>query len=318
MGINMGILGLGYWGSKVIKEYLELANEGQIESVSICDIQKDKLEIFSKDLPNIPTYIDIETLLRNVDAIHVCTNNQYHYEICLKAIESDKHVLVEKPMTLDHNQAYELIEKSNEHGVILQVGHIFRFSNAVKKIKELIEKGYFGTVYYYKLKWTSWMDSPHNVDIIWDLLPHPLDILNFITKKWPLEYYGISRPFRREKQSEVAFIIADYGNFFSSIEMSWLQITKMRTLEIVGSDKSAIVNCVSQQIDIFENSKEKEKEKEKITIDINNTIRDEILNFRDAINNGKNRFNSSIIGAKTVEHIERVMRMSNTGVSFTG
>ena len=298
--MKVGVIGIGRWGTKVAREYITLMNEGIIDSVILCDSDSSRLKPF---FGVVATCNQLDEVFRKVDAVHICTPNFTHYEVATKALNSEIHVLVEKPMTTNHNQAYELVEIATAENLILQVGHIYRFANAIRKIKELYEDNYFGDVYYFNLTWTHLMPYMEGVDILWDLLPHPLDILNFITKKWPAEFIGIGRAFRRSKLNEVATLEAAYENgIFANIHLSWLSPVRRRILEIIGSKRTALVDCVKQEIKIFEEDKEKTLE-----VEVNNTIRDEALNFIRAMKTGKNNFNSSIVGARAVEIIERAI-----------
>jgi len=302
MGMRVGVIGIGYWGGKVSKEYIDLYKEGFIDSIALCDIDESKLEPFKEQ---IKTYTDIGEFIKDVDAVHICTNNQTHYEIAKVALEEDVNVLVEKPMTINHEQAYDLVEIASEHGLVLQVGHIFRFANVIRKVKELHQKGVFGDIYYFKLKWTNLTPPMSETDIIWDLLPHPLDIINFVTGRWPSKFNVTAKAYRREALNEVAFIQADFNKkFFVNVEVSWLQPIKRRILEVVGSKSSAVVDCVGQKIEIYETNKNKYS----IDVHPNNTIRDEILNFIDSIKTGKSQFNPAIVGARAVEMIERAVK----------
>jgi len=298
--MKIGVIGIGSWGTRVAREYVALMNEGIIDSVILCDTDNSRLRPFA-DVAVTSNKLD--EVIRRADGVHICTPNSTHYEIAKKVVESGIHVLVEKPMTTDHNQAYELVEIATAENLILQVGHIYRFANAIRKTKELYEKSYFGDVYYFNLTWTHLMPYMENVDILWDLLPHPLDILNFITKKWPVEFVGVGRAFRRSKLNEVSSLQAIFDNgIFANIHLSWLSPIRRRILEIVGSKRTALVECVKQEIRIFEGNEEKFLE-----IEVNNTIRDEALNFIRAIETGKNNFNSSIVGARNVEMTEKAI-----------
>lgn len=298
--MKIGVIGIGRWGTKVAKEYIVLMNEGIIDSVILCDADSSRLKPFA-DVAI--TCNQLDDVILKVDGIHICTPNSTHYEIAKKALESGVHVLVEKPMTTDHNQAYELVELATAENLILQVGHIYRFANAIRKIKELYENDYFGDVYYFNLTWTHIMLYMEGVDILWDLLPHPLDILNFITRKWPVVFVGVGRAFRRSALNEVVSLQAIFDDgIFANIHLSWLSPIRRRILEIVGSKRTALVECVKQEIKIFEENEEKLLE-----VEVNNTIKDEALNFIRAIETGKNNFNSSIVGARNVEMIERAI-----------
>jgi len=299
--MRVGVIGIGYWGKKVAREYIDLYEEGFIDSIALCDIDESKLEPFKEQ---VKTYSKIDEFIRAIDAVHICTNNQTHYDIAKAALMNETNVLVEKPMTMNHDQAYSLVEIASEHGLVLQVGHIFRFANVIRKVKELYKEGFFGDIRYVKLEWTSLMPPIKDLDIIWDLLPHPLDIINFVTGEWPTEFRVTGRAYRREKLSEVAFIQADYNNdFFANIAISWLQPIRRRTMEIVGSRRSAIVDCVGQELEVYEEGGSKNR----IEVVPNNTIRDEAFNFLNAIKTGKNTFNSAIVGARCVEMIERAI-----------
>jgi len=298
--MKVGVIGIGRWGTKIAKEYVALMNEGVVDSVILCDTNSSMLKQFA-DVAITSNRID--DAIRKADGIHICAPNFTHYEIAKRALEKGVHVLVEKPMTTNHNQAYELVEIATAENLILQVGHIYRFANAIRKIRELYESNYFGDVYYFNLTWTHLMPYMEGVDILWDLLPHPLDILNFITRKWPIEFVGVGRAFRRNELNEVASLqtIVDDGTF-ANIHLSWLTPIRRRILEIVGSRRTASVECVKQEIKIFEGDEEK-----LLKIEANNTIRDEALNFIKAIETGKNNFNSSIVGVRNVEMIERAI-----------
>ena len=298
--MKIGVIGVGRWGSKVVREYLALQSEGIIDQLVLYDLDREKVKPFEH-------YAKIEhslgSMLRSVDGVHICTPNYTHYDIAKKALESDVNVLVEKPMTTNTDQAYELVELSISKGLVLQVGHIYRFANVIRKVKELYENGYFGDVYYFVLTWTHSMQPIERVDVLWDLLPHPIDILHFVTNEYPEFFVGIGRAFRRYEPNEVASLQALYrGGVFASIHLSWLNPIRRRTLEIVGSKRSAIVECVEQKITIFDNT-----DSWKIDVKANNTIRDEALNFIRAIETGDCDPNSSIVGAKVVEAVEHAI-----------
>jgi predicted dehydrogenase len=298
--LRAGIIGAGYWGSKVAREYIALMKEKMLESVYICDVDNQRLKPF---VDECKTVNDINKVLKEVDMIHVCTPNSTHYEITRKALERHINVLVEKPMAADVNQAFDLVELSMKKGAILQVGHIFRFANIVRKVKQFFELGDFGKHYYFNLEWTHLIPPIENVDVTYDLLPHPLDIINFITGKWPLSFNGIGKTFRRPKLAEAAFIEAIYDEFFANIHLSWLCPVRTRKLEIIGSKKSINADCVKQTAIIYEGCSSRD-----LIVDQNNTIRDEISNFLGSIKTGKSDFNSSIVGARTIEMICEAMK----------
>lgn len=302
--MNVGVIGVGYWGSKVVREYIDLVKEKKIDGVGVCDMREEVLNNFRNIDIVVKVSKDYKEFLKdeNIEAVHICTNNATHYEVAKYALENGKHVLLEKPMTTDASKAYELVELSAHNGLILQVGHIFRFANVIRKAKELVDKKFFGKIYYFTLKWTTFMPSIQGVDIIWDLLPHPLDIIHFLTGKWPSNWQVMAKFYRREKLNEMTFINLDYKDFVANVELSWITKERKRLMEIVGEERMAKVECVKQKMHIFEDGKEYDME-----IEANNTIKEEAINFIESIKNRKMPFNSHIIGAKNVDIIEKIM-----------
>ena len=202
--MNIGVVGLGSWGSNVYREYKKLADEGVIANVFSCDNTKPA------DFKNY------QDMLKEVDGVHLCLPNKVHYPIAKDILLSGKHVLVEKPMTLCKKEAHHLIEIASEQGLILQVGYILRFANVVRKAKEIYDNDTLGKIYYATIRWTASVPSMQESDIIWDFLPHPLDTIHFITGRFPNENTQLMiRSFKRF--GEVAFLNLDYDAFFANI-----------------------------------------------------------------------------------------------------
>jgi predicted dehydrogenase len=301
--MNVGVIGIGYWGKKVVGEYIDLAREGVIDGVGICDVRAEVLDGYRENI--VAKETDVNAFLENetIDAVHICVNNKEHYPVAKKALTEGTHVLIEKPMTVDARTAYDLVELSAQTGLILQVGHIFRFANVIRKAKELASSGYFGEIRYLTLKWTTLMPSPPGVDIIWDLLPHPLDMLHFLTGAWPTSWQTMVRAYTRDRPSEATFINLAYDDFMANIELSWVTPERKRLLGIIGSERSAKIECVRQMMHVFEGNTNQLD----LPVEGNNTIREEAVNFIDSVKTGKMMFNSHIIGAKNVDIIEKVM-----------
>jgi UDP-N-acetylglucosamine 3-dehydrogenase len=302
--MKIGVVGIGYWGRKVLSEYAELKREGRIDALWVCDTSAKARAQAKADAPIDTATPSLEKLLKNVDAIHIATRNDTHHAVAHAALEAGVHVLVEKPMTTTARTAYDLAERASAEGLVLQTGHIYRFNNAIRKVVQLVKDGHLGDVHYYKLQWTTKMPAPEGLSILWDLLPHPLDIINFIEGSWPQSFTGAARSYRRQGPSEVAFVEALYPkNKIAAIELSWLRPIRSRTLEIVGSQRDAIIDCVGQTITTIKGDTQRN-----IKVKANNTIREETLHFLKSIDSGKNPLNSAIIGARNVEAVENAVR----------
>lgn len=290
--MNIGVIGIGSWGSRVLPEYKKLETEGIIDNVYSCDV---------KEKADYKNYLD---MIGAVDGVHICLPNKYHFDVAKDILCQGKHVLVEKPMTLSKNKAHKLIEIASDQGVILQVGYILRFANVLRKVREMMYQNDLGNVYYATLHWTALAPPMHGADIIWDLLPHPLDIMHFLTGKFPDvdDVQVMERHFRRKELGEVALLNFDYGDFMANVELSWITPIKRRLLYLYGSKKSVRAECVNQTLQVFDG-----KGSEMIPVDKNNTIREEALNFVKCLKDGRNRFNSHIIGLQNTEVIEKIM-----------
>jgi UDP-N-acetylglucosamine 3-dehydrogenase len=307
--VNVAVLGAGHWGKKVLAEYVQLAKTDPNVTLSmICDMQNDNLEYccYALNIAKERLAKDYRTVLQSkeVNAVHICTPNETHYSICKEALREGKHVLLEKPMALEAKHAWELVDIAKSTGLCLQVGHIFRFNNALKLMRDLVAQQYLGTIYYLKLQWTTLMDSPLNRDIIFDLGPHPVDILNYLLNKWPSKVSCKARAYRRARLEELAYMMMEFDDhIMAHVELSWLQPGKIRDATLVGSERSAVVDCANQSIRICENG---DGEILSLPIEINNTIMDEAKNFADTILGKENHHNPGAIGARNVEVLEKL------------
>jgi predicted dehydrogenase len=309
--VNVAVIGAGYWGKKVIKEYLQLArSDPKVNLLMVCDLNDENLRCCNKKFhipaKNLTKEFKEVVGSNDVDAVHICTPNETHHQICKEALSAGKHVLLEKPMALHAKHAWELVGIAESRGLILQVGHIFRFNNALKMMRELIAQDYFGDLYYLKLQWTTLMSSPLNRDIIFDLGPHPVDIVNYLLNKWPIKVSCRARAYRRKLLEELAYVTMEFdGKLMAHIELSWLQPGKVRQATIIGSERSASVDCLNQSIGIYENG-----DGDRFNLDVtrNNTILDEVSHFAGSILGGKNSNNLGSVGAGNVAVLESLKR----------
>ncbi len=319
--VNIAVIGAGFWGKKVIEEYLRLMKrDSRVNLSMVADLQVENLQYcktilgISKD--NLTR--DYKTILHSdeISAVHICTPIETHYPLCREILNSGKHVLLEKPMALRIREALELKELAESRNLILKVGHIYRFNNAVSKARELLEQGYLGDIYNLKLQWTTIMPSPQNIGVIYDLAPHAIDIVNELLDQWPIRITCKGKACRRKSYEEFAYIIMEFEeHLLAHIELSWLLPGKTRQVIICGSERSAEIDCLNQSIKIYDNSK---GETFNIELTRNNTIFDEIRNFIDCTIVGRilqdmmvktSKFNNDASeGVKNVTVLDNSMR----------
>jgi UDP-N-acetylglucosamine 3-dehydrogenase len=311
--LNVAVIGVGYWGKKIVSEYSQLTKRNSSVSLhAVCDFSEENLTFCERNchVPYVTKYHKEVIACPEIDAVHICTPNETHYEICREALEAGKHVLVEKPMTLNCGEAFKLLDLARAKDLILSVGHIFRFNNALQKVRSLVEDRYFGDLFWLKLQWTTLMRPIQDVDIITDLAPHPFDILNFILDLWPLKITCKAKAYRREKLEETAHIIVEFKkNLMANIELSWLSPGKVREVSLMGSKGFAKIDCLAQEVEAFENG-----HFYNIPIERNNTIKTELEHFircirnNDAMNKEYSNRNSGLLGANVVRLLEVARR----------
>jgi UDP-N-acetylglucosamine 3-dehydrogenase len=306
--LNIGIIGVGYWGKKIATEYSLLCkNDNRVKLYGVCDIFDDNLD-FCREKLEVPFQTkSLQKILEDpqIDAVHICTPSETHYEICKEALEHGKHVTVEKPMTLNSLEAIKLVDLALKKKLVLSVGHIFRFDAAIEKTKTLLEQGWFGDLYWIKLTWTALMPPMVGRDIITDLAPHPFDILNFLTNDWPNRVTCIAKAHRKGQQEETAHITCEFpSNLLAHIEVSWLNPERRREVQIMGSKRFAKIDCMTQKITVCENEKFFDLPNER-----SNTIGDELLYFVNCIrsqsaNQVSLNKNNGLVGANVVKLLE--------------
>jgi UDP-N-acetylglucosamine 3-dehydrogenase len=301
---SVGVIGAGYWGKKIVDEYSKMDN---VRLVGVSDLDQKNLDFCAERFGVKNGFRDAEQLLsqKGLDAVNVCTPNSSHYEICKMALEMDKHVLVEKPITLTSADGWKLVKMAQDKGLTLSVGHIFRFNNALAKIRELIKERYFGSLFLMEMTWTNLEKSWPDRDVLFDLAPHMFDIQNYLLDKWPVEVSCSGTPSRRESGEETAYIVSCFEDgLMAMANISWLVPRKTRQIMLVGEARSAMIDAVSQEVMVYESGYTY-----KLGIDRNNTIRDELEQFLRSIEDPETETkNSGTVGVRTVELIEASKR----------
>jgi UDP-N-acetylglucosamine 3-dehydrogenase len=311
--INVAVLGAGYWGRKIVDEYCNIPS---VKLKAVADISDENLE-FCRDRYGVENlYKDYHEVIEDdsITAVNVCLPNNLHYIVCREVLESGKHVLVEKPMTLTSEEGWELVNLAQEDNLTLSVGHIYRFNNAMLEIKRLIDQKFFGRVFLMNFEWKNLERPFQDRDVIVDLAPHYFDIMNFLLGDWPARITCIGRPYRRGELEEAAYIISELkSGTLAHADINWLSPKKVRQIEIVGENRSVIIDAVAQEATVHESGYTY-----RLGIERNNTIRTELVHFLQSIGDPLTETrNSGIIGVKTVEMIEQAKRSLVEGKTAT-
>jgi len=297
--MKVAVIGVGYWGRKHVEEYRSLGAE-----VVAVDVNEENLN-YCIEKYGIVGVKDYKEVLHDSDikAVSICTPHKTHFNIAKDVLLSGKNVLVEKPMTQNTKEADELYDMARSKGLSLCVGHIFRFNNAIDKAKSLVSSGSLGKIYNIDLAWTNHEPVWNDRDIVFDLGDHPLDIIMYILEKNPQFVFCNGDGFRQSNE-EVAVINYHIGDIFINICLSWINPIKKREMTIIGSKKTALVDCLSQKISIIDNLTRSETP---IEVYPNNTIRDELAHFMDSAETGSQ---SNKVGGHVGREIIRLLEQA--------
>lgn len=239
--IKVGVIGYGYWGPNIVRNFH--TTEGS-EVAMVCDKNPKSLERLQKAFPSIPATTDPNEVLKSakIDMVAVVTPVWTHYELAKAALENGKHVFVEKPFTCSSVQAQELIEIADRKNLMIMVDHTFLFTGAVKKIKELVDEGALGDLYYYDSLRVNLGLFQHDVNVIWDLAPHDLSIMDHVIKEQPEAVVATGEKHLNGVE-DVAFITVYFPKrIIAHVNVNWLSPVKVRTTLIGGEKKMLVWN----------------------------------------------------------------------------
>jgi predicted dehydrogenase len=239
--ISIGVIGYGYWGPNIVRNLHSL---DRCSVSAVCDQRPAALKRARQAHPDLHMTADASEVLTSpkVDAVAIVTPVSTHFELARMALENGKHVFVEKPFTATSCQAEELVELAERKHLKIMVDHTFLFTGAVRKIRELIEDGVLGDLYYYDSTRVNLGLFQHDVSVIWDLAPHDLSIMDYLigTKAEAVVATGASH---LNGHADVAFITVYFpGNTIAHINVNWLSPVKVRTTLIGGEKKMLVWN----------------------------------------------------------------------------
>jgi len=239
--IRFGVIGYGYWGPNIVRNLRAL--EG-CQVVGICDQTPAARKRIAAANPGIPVHSDANELIKSpdVDAIAVITPVWTHYELTKAALENGKHVFVEKPFTSTGAQAEELINLAAQKNLQIMVDHTFLFTGAVRRIQKLLKEGALGKLYYYDSTRVNLGLFQHDCNVIWDLAPHDLSIMNYLLHK-DAEAISATGQAHLNGHEDIAFITAYYPDkMIAHVNVNWISPVKVRTTLIGGEKKMLVWN----------------------------------------------------------------------------
>ena len=239
--IRIGVIGYGYWGPNVVRNF---HTHQDSEVVVVCDKDHNSQARLKKAHPGIPFTTDVAEVVKspNIDAVAVVTPVWTHFELAKAALENGKHVFIEKPFTSSVAQAEELIELADRKNLRIMVDHTFLFTGAVKKIRQLVDDGALGELFYYDSLRVNLGLFQHDVNVIWDLAPHDLSIMDHVIREKP-EALVATGETHLNGVEDIAFITVYFPKrIIAHINVNWLSPVKVRTTLIGGEKKMLVWN----------------------------------------------------------------------------
>ncbi len=233
--IRIGIIGCGYWGPNYLRNFNQL-KESRV--IVCCDLLKTNLDKVKRHFNSIELATDYTKVLKDkrIDAVVIATPAQTHYRIAQGALKSDKHVLVEKPLSLKYEECRKLVNLAKLKKRILMVGHTFLFNPAVRKLKQYIRKGALGKIYYLHATRTHLGLIRNDVNASWDLVPHDISIFSYLLERTPISVSALGGSFLRKPKQDVVFINLVYPDgIIANIHASWADSNKVREIQVIGS-----------------------------------------------------------------------------------
>jgi len=237
--MNFGVIGYGYWGPNIVRNLMNL--EGS-QVIAIAEISAGARGRAQKAYPGVKVTADTDEVLKSteIDAIAVVSPVWTHYELSKRALENGKHVFVEKPFTSNVAQAEELVELAAKKNLKIMVDHTFLFTGAVKKIRQLVDDDALGNLYYYDSTRVNLGLFQHDINVLWDLAPHDLSIMDYVLKGTP-EAVSATGQGHLNGHEDVAFMTLYYPEkVIAHINVNWLSPVKVRTT-LIGGEKRMLV-----------------------------------------------------------------------------
>ncbi len=239
--IKVGIIGYGYWGPNVARNFHSCAD---FQLVSASDLDASRLARAESHYPFLKAYKDPLELIRSrdVDVVAIVTPVFAHYALAREALKQGKHIFVEKPFTATSAQAKQLVELAAKKNLKIMVDHTFLFTGAVRKMKEIIAAGELGKIFFFDSVRVNLGLFQHDVNVIWDLAPHDFSIMNYLIEDKPAAVSAHGSTHYEGGHEDVAYVSIEFENtsFLAHFHVNWLSPVKIRKTLISGNKKMMV------------------------------------------------------------------------------
>ncbi|HID10394.1 MAG TPA: Gfo/Idh/MocA family oxidoreductase [Candidatus Latescibacteria bacterium] len=239
MKIRIGQIGVGAWGRNLLRNFCGLP-EAQV--VLACDIDPEVPSRLGPRYPEVRWTRDPrEVLLADLDAVVIATPPSTHYLLAKEALRAGKHVFVEKPMTLSVEEGEDLVRLAEDEGRVLMVGHLMEYHPGVIKLKEYIDRGELGDIYYLYAARLNLGKVRREENALWSFAPHDISMALMLLGRDPLWVTAVGQSYLQDGIEDVVFLTLHFpGKVMAQVHVSWLDPHKVRRLTVVGSRKMAV------------------------------------------------------------------------------
>ena len=242
--IRVGVIGYGYWGPNLVRNFMEAQGA---TVAAVCDLSAGRLAPLGTRYPTVRVTTDHRELLADsrVDAILIATPVASHFELGMAALRAGKHVLVEKPLAANSEQALRLVEEAERRGLVLMVDHTFIYTGAVRKIKEIVEGGELGDLLYFDSTRINLGLFQSDINVVWDLAPHDLSIMDYILDRRPTSVSATGSCHIERGIENIAYVMLRFPDeFIAHFHFNWLAPVKIRRTLIAGMRKMIVYDDI--------------------------------------------------------------------------
>jgi predicted dehydrogenase len=248
---RIALVGCGYWGPKVIRAAASLPD---VEIAALVDREPSLAEGVQRHFPAARIESSLSDVLTDetIDAVIIATPPETHFELAAEALAAGKHALVEKPLALTADDCRTLGAQALDAGLILMVGHTFRFSPAVQHVRQLIAQHELGEVYYIDSQRLNLGRVRQDVDAIWNFAPHDISIIQEWFGRKPVAVNCHAYDYLQQGIPDLGFLVLEYEFAVAHIQVSWLSPNKVRRMTVVGSRKMVVYDDVASSVVIHD------------------------------------------------------------------
>lgn len=334
--VKIGVVGCGYWGPNLIRVLAEL-RDAQLSA--ICDLSEDRLNYAKRMYPLVRLTSNYKELLssKEIDAVVLATPPETHFPLAQEFLSTGKHLLVEKPLALKSSECESLIEIAKKNGAILMSGHTFVYNAAVGKMKEYIDKGELGNIYYIYSSRLNLGKVRTTINALWNFAPHDISIILYLLGEEPASVSTVGHSYLQSDLEDVVFMNLRFKSGVSAnIHVSWLDPHKVRRMTVVGSKKMVVYDDVSPEakITVYDKGIDKITDKERLKevgtfgdfqlllrtgdvhipkINFVEPLKTECAHFVDCIKNGKRPITDGYAGLGVVRILESAQESMKKG-----